>query len=127
MADALTVPVEGIPDPDSVFMRAHKTYFRDGELEPGVFAAKDGPGMSVDWEKYSSKEETRNRAKSPNDNAVISLLVGGIRAIQNLDVQHMPELGNRAHSEVNLPDMREELTEVRVLLKRLALIVVPLS
>ncbi len=127
MADALVFPIEEIPDADSVFMRAHKTHFRDGDLEPSVFKAQEGPGMSVDWDKYSSKEETRQRGKTPNDNAVIVLLVRGIRKIDALDVKHMPEPDNRAHSEVNLSNKREELTEARLLLKRLALVVLPLA
>lgn len=130
MADALAFPIEDIPDLDSVFMRAHKTYFRDGELEPGVFTPKEGPGLSVDWDRYSTKEETQKRSKKPSDNAVIAMLVSGIREIEGLDVKHLPEMTNRAHCEIALPDRRdrrEELTEVRLKLKRLAFIVVPLG
>ena len=126
MANALTFPIEEIPDADLVFMRAHETCFRDGNLQPGVFTSKQGPGMSVDWDKYSSKEQTRQRAKNPAKNAVISLSVGGIRKIDKLDVAHRPEPGNQAHSEVDLPT-NEELTEVRVKLRRLAQIVIPLA
>jgi hypothetical protein len=126
MADALEFPIEEIPDADSVFMRAHKDYIRDGDLEPGVFREQDG-GMSVDWNKYASKEDTKRRAKNPANNAVVSLLVGGIRKIDDLDVRHTPEPTNRAHAEVDLPDGREQLTEVRLLLYRLATIVIPLG
>jgi len=84
--------------------------------------------MSVNWDKYASAEDTKRQAtKNPGDNAVISLLVGDIRTIKDLDVKHTPEPNNRAHSDVNLPDKREELTEVRVLLRRLAEIAIPLS
>jgi hypothetical protein len=126
VVDELGWTVEKIPDSDSVFMRAHETYFRDGALTAGVFTAKDG-GMSADWDKYSSKEETRNRAKNPARNAVLSLSVGGVRQMKGLDVEHRPELENRAHSEIDLPDDREELTEIRVFLLRLADIVIPLT
>ncbi len=126
MADELVWATEKIPDFDSVFMRAHETYFRDGELMPGVFTAKDG-GMSVDWDKYSSKEETRKRAKNPAKNAVLSLSVGGVREIKGLDVEHRPEPKNRAHSEIDLPDNHEDLTEIRVFLLRLAKIAIPLT
>jgi hypothetical protein len=124
MADALDFPIENIPDADSVFMRAHKTYIRDGDLVPGVFREQDG-GMSVDWDKYASPKDTKGRAKNPADNAVLSLSVAGIRKIRDLDVRHTPEPTNRAHSEVDLPDDREELTEARLLLRRLAAIVIP--
>jgi hypothetical protein len=127
MADALAFPIEQIPDSSAVFMRAHETYYRDGDLTPGVFTAKEG-GMSVDWDKYCSKEETKQRAKkNPEKNAVLSLSVGGIRKIDDLDVKHRPEPDNRAHSEVDLPANREKLTEVRLLLKRLAQTVIPFT
>jgi hypothetical protein len=108
-------------------MRAHKGYFRNGQLGTGVFSSKEGPGMSADWDKYSSKEHTLQRSRTPSDNAVIALSVQGVRNIDALDVNHLPEQDNRGHSEINLPDKREELTEVRVLLKRLAIIVIPLT
>jgi hypothetical protein len=126
VADALEFLVEEIPDADSVFMRAHKVHFRDGALTPGVFKAQDG-SMSVDWDKYSTQEETKQRAKRPDENAVISLIVGAVRKIDDLDVKHTPEANNRAHSEVDLPNSREELNKVRLLLYRVAQIVIPLS
>jgi hypothetical protein len=121
---------EEIPNSDSVFMRAHRSYFRDGKLEHGVFKAKDGPGMSVDWEKYSSAEDTRQRARNPRDNAVLALSASGIRSIEGLDVRHVPEPQNRSHSEVNLPDKdtkREELIKVRFFLHRIAEIIIPVG
>jgi hypothetical protein len=126
VADELVWPIEKIPDLDSVFMRAHETYFRNGDLMPGVFKAKDG-GMSVDWSKYSTPEETRLRSKNPAKNAVVSLSVGGIREIGELDVEHRPEPENRAHSEIDLPNDHEQLTEMRVFLLRLAKTVLPLG
>ena len=107
-------------------MRAHETYYRDGNLMPGVFTAKEG-GMSVDWNKYSTPEETRQRAKNPTKNAVLSLSVGGVRKIGDLDVEHRPEPENRAHSEIDFPDSHETRTEVRVFLLRLAETVLPLT
>lgn len=130
MADQLEWPVEEIPDHDLVFMRAHQMYFRGGELAPGVFQSQDG-SMSVNWERYASAEDTRRQARTPKDNAVISLLVGGMRQIE-LRVQHTPvqnvsgEANNRAHSDVYLPNDREELVRVRLLLRRLAKIALPL-
>ena len=128
MADeGLGFPVEEVPDADSLFMRAHRDHLRDGSLQPGVFVARDG-GMSVDWAKYSTPEATRQRAKkNPENNAVIRMEAGGIRSIDNLDVKHSPEIDNRAHSDVNLPDKREDLTKVRMLLRRIAEVVLPIG
>jgi hypothetical protein len=126
VADELAFAVEEIPDADSVFMRVHRDFIRNGDLLPGAFKSQDG-GMSVDWSKYASREDAKRRAKVPADHAVVSLLVGGIRKIDDLDVKHTPEPDNRAHSEVDLADNREQLTEVRFLLNRLAAIVIPLG
>ena len=127
MADEeLVAPVEEIPDSDSVFMRAHRNYMRDGAIGRGVFTAHEG-AMSVDWDKYSSAECTRERGKqSPENYAVIQMGVGGIRQIKDLDVKHSPEVDNRAHSDVNLPE-NADLTEVRLKLGRIATVVIPLQ
>jgi hypothetical protein len=125
--EKVSFPVEEIPDADSVFMRAHLIHFSNGELRPGVFRAQDG-GMSVDWDKYSTPEATRQRArKNPENNAVIRMGVGGIRRIESLDVKHSPEPDNQAHSDVNLPEKNEDLTKVRMLLGRIAEVVIPLK
>jgi hypothetical protein len=127
VVDELAFPVEEIPDADAVFMRAHRMHFSGADLKPGVFRAQQG-SMSVNWNKYASAEDTRQQArKNPEQNAVISLLVGGIRKIRDLDVKHMPDYSNRAHSEIILPTDDEDLTEARVMLHRLAIIVIPLA
>lgn len=91
MADELRWPIEEIPDADSAFMRAHRDHFRDGELQPGVFR-NHGNGMSVNWDRYASAEETRQQArKDPQHNAVISMPVIRIREINDLRVEHTPE------------------------------------
>lgn len=106
-------PKEEIPDEASVFMRIHRNLIPTGELGPNAFR-EHGRGMSVDWSKYSTPLETRDRTRKspPSDNAVVSMTVGDIRAIDGLVVEHNPvqensfgEDGNptepnRAHSEV---------------------------
>ena len=133
MADAtLAWLVEEIPDGDSVFMRAHRNHISNGELGNGVFPRRPD-GLSADWGRYSTAEETRARATSaPNDNAVISLLVGCIRQIQPLIVSHAPILAPpeeryRAHSLIkNLPQA-PDLTEVRFKLRKCAQMAIPLE
>lgn len=94
MADPqLSFPVEAIPDADELYMRAHRNLLRDGQIVPGVFRAQ-GAGMSVDWSKYSSPEDTRARARKPVDNAVLALITGDIRTQVRLDVYHSPEPEN---------------------------------
>src|ERR1700736_356812 len=123
MADDVNWPVEQIPSNHSVYMRAHRGFIREGVLQPGVFR-EHNEGMSVDWEKYSSPEDTRQRAKKPSDNAVIELSVCEIRLINALDVKHKPETTNRSHSDVvGLPDDSADLTEVRTLLLAVSTII----
>ena len=128
MANQLTWPTEVIPDADFVFMRAHRMYFREGELLPGVFRDRDG-GMSVNWDKYASAEDTKQQAKKlPDENAVIRMPVIGIREILNFKVEHTPEPDNRAHSEVyGLAGDPEQRTEARVKLRRISEVVIPLA
>lgn len=125
MPDGVNWQVEHIPDDADVFMRAHRMFFRNRVLQPGVFRPHGG-GMSVDWKEYCSPEDTRQRAAGPQDNAVICLPVGGIRDISNLDVNHTPESMNRAHSDVVGFPEGEDLTEVRALLLDASTVVVSL-
>jgi hypothetical protein len=130
MADGVDWPAEYIPDEAETYMRAHRTHFRGKNLQPGVFRAHGG-GMSVDWDKYSTPEETRQRASNPLDNAVIRLPVVGIRDISTLEVEHTPVCvlahPNRAHSDVlGIPDGGEDLTEIRASLLDIARVVLSL-
>ena len=130
MAEELEWSVEEIPDAHSVFMRAHRGYFRDGDLQPGVFR-NQGNGMSVNWDKYASAEETKQQARKDADhNAVISMPIIGIRQIDELKVEHTPEPTNQAHSDVfGLPQkgQRDRRDEMRRLLLKITTIVIPLA
>jgi len=93
---------ENIPDIDTLYMRVHKGWFNeDGTINPGVFRDR-GDGMSTDWSKYSTPGDTCNRAKTPEENSVISMNVGEVRTIPNQLVRHTPDekLNNRAHTDV---------------------------
>jgi hypothetical protein len=117
---------EDIPDESSVFMRIFKDFIKEDTLLPNAFRDQRG-GMSVDWDRYAAASDTRARARNPCNNAVISLNVGKVRAIDGLSVEHEPVqensfdetgkalLPNRAHSEV----FGEKTTERRVKLSRL--------
>jgi hypothetical protein len=115
-------PVEPIPAPDRLFMRAHRVFFTSGQLAPGVFR-DHGEGMSMDWERYSTPERTRLRAKHPEDNAVIQMVAADVRAIPPLTVEHRPVPENRAHSGV----IGRKDPEVRVKLRRIAQVLIPVA
>lgn len=107
--------IEDIPDQDALYLRVHRSWWKDGKLNLGCFSnhPKKTGGMSTDWSKYSTPDDSRDRAKSPPDNAVFSLNVGAVRAIQGQTVEHSlisgdPEIpDNRAHAEVFGPKNTE--------------------
>jgi hypothetical protein len=113
-------PVEQIPNENFLFFRLHKSYLQFGDdIPPGAFRDQ-GNGMSTDWDKYSTPEETQKRVQrsAPEDNGVLSFNVGGVREIKPLLVEHTPEPENRAHTEI-LGDKKKD-SEIRLKLKRLA-------
>lgn len=110
-------PIEEIPDEDRLFMRVHFENIVDGEPGPGAFRDHGG-GMSTDWEKYSTPEESQGRAQRPELYGVISLVTGEVRSIPSLTVVHEPLDDNRAHTEVFGEKRRDP--EVRVKLTRMS-------
>jgi hypothetical protein len=117
-------PVEEIPDDDALYMRVHRQWIKpDGSLWP--VSSKNRPddsgGMSTDWDRYSTPEETRSRGRRPADNAVIAMNVGAVRAIPEQSVVHSPIRGypelpdNRAHTDVFGPKERDPKTRLQFL------------
>lgn len=97
-------PVEDIPDEDSLYMRVHQANIRaDGSFRTNAWN-NHGDGMSTNWSRYSTPEDTRKDVerfgKQPNKYAVIELRVGQVRAIPGQSVQHSPEEDNQAHTDV---------------------------
>jgi len=111
---------EPILDEDFLFMRVHKTWAkRDGSISLGVFKNTPTPqdGMSTDWQKYSTPEETRSHSarKPPDEYAVIRMLAGKVRTIPKQEVEHTPLPDNRAHTDV----FGEKDEEARLLFGRI--------
>ena len=86
--------------------------------------------MSTDWSKYSSPTESRDRARRPKDNLIVSLPVGELRRIEGVSVFHSPiqndpeQADNRAHADViGIP---RDL-EIRDRIAKLAVVVLPLE
>ena len=105
---------EFIPDRHRLFMRVHRIFMSHGQPAPSVFRDHQG-GMSTDWEKYSSPEQTRLRASKPDENGVLSLVTGKVRELPGLRVAHTPIASNRAHTDV----LGKKDPEVRVKLSRI--------
>jgi len=111
-------PQEVIPNSDILFMRVHRNFVEDGELQPNAFRDQ-GAGMSTNWQKYCvTAEEARRRAtKNPQNNGVVRLGVGPIRNIP-LTVEHTPDwaLEDRSHADV----IGQKTAEVRMRLLDIA-------
>lgn len=69
--------------------------------------------MSVDWCKYAKPEETKSRAKSPNDYCVVSFVVGDIREMVGAVVAHAPLPENQAHTNVLGAETDESKAQLR--------------
>ena len=80
-------------------------------------------GMSCDWEKYSTPEESRRRAKDPSANGVLTMLAGEIRSVPRQRLAHDPIPTNRAHPQV----FGDKDPEARLKLKRLASWILPVA
>ena len=117
-------PTEEIPDTDVLYYRVHKTRYLEtsralpadtpkDELPPNLFKFIKGD-LSVDWSKYATPQESKDRARVPADNGIVEFEVGDARA-QVHKVVHTPEQNNRAHSSV-----RGDEPKVRITLSRIA-------
>ena len=117
-------PAEAIPDEDRVYLRVHKSYVDNSGLQPGVFKDREG-AMSTDWEKYSTPDQSRGRARKPELNGLIALRVGPLRNDVHQEVVHSPdeERDNRSHTDVRGRKGPEE----RLKLLRLAVWAIPVD
>jgi len=111
---------EEIPDNDNLYYRIHNSYIREGELTPGVFKEKGG-GMSTDWSKYSTAEQSLNRAPNPKDNGIVKFEVGSVRKTK-LTVEHFPIPENQSHTDViGIPPKGEFKISMRAKLKHICI------
>lgn len=120
----LTWQSENIPNEDFLFMRVHKQKFtaRYPIFSPMVFMNRGG-GMSTDWSKYSTPNETRNRGRIPQDNAVIRMLVSDVRKIEGQTVTHTPDIQRKNRSHTDVFGEKDEDPEVRLKFLRISEIV----
>jgi hypothetical protein len=110
-----------IPNEDFVYMRVHQVNIdfsnsnNEHIIKPVAFDPK-GIGLSVDWSKYSTPEDTLKRAKKPEKNGVVSMSVDGVRKKPlPLDVLHKPSNSNYSHSEIfEIPPRKPSDMGIRV-------------
>jgi hypothetical protein len=126
--DSILFPIENILDDETLYYRIHQINIDSSELDerkrilPGAFDPQPKPHgteMSVDWSKYATAENTKNRARKPEKNGVLSFNSTLVRAVPTpLDVKHQPT-HNQAHSVIFdvLPDSNDP--EIRIKLRRI--------
>lgn len=116
--------VEYIPDKDLLYHRIHKAFWLDQinshknkngkEFPPGLFRYRgDDDNLSVDWRKYSTPKDTKNRAPDPSTNGVVEFDAGSVRK-DSLTVKHDPIDDNQAHSCIcgNESQVRKTLSNI---------------
>lgn len=110
------ITVEHVPDDARLLMRVHDQHIdKAGKLRPGVFRDQ-GAGMSTDWDKYSTAEETRSHARKPIENGVVSLGCGSVRSVRHLTVEHTPYNTTPPHPRhVDVFGDKDEETRMRLL------------
>jgi hypothetical protein len=116
--------VEYIPNSDFLYRRVHANILIIAQNWDDItpFAFKDNNGISVDWNKHSTPEESRQRAVNPEQIGIIQIKVESARQFQNLSVDHTPLPSNRAHANINglKTYKKEDQTDIRKRLARLA-------
>jgi hypothetical protein len=112
----LVIPVEEIPDADSLYYRVHVSLVKHnaGKVAPNCFRDSKGTGMSTNWSKYSTPERTRHDGRDKaSQYGIVELPVAAVRRIDELSVVHAPVDGNDAHSHVFGLGTGELLTQQR--------------
>ena len=94
---------ENIPSTDRLFYRIHENQLGPNKkIVPGCFrqiGEGDSRSMSTDWEKYSTVQESLQRAKDPEKNSIVSFVKNDLNN-KEFDVRHSPIAENRAHTDV---------------------------
>lgn len=96
---------EPIPDSALLFRRIHKHFWLDPDSGLLSSAAFDGFEMSVNWQAYATAEETGTQDTTGNTVAVVSLVAGFCRSLEQAVVHDpLPEQegkpANLAHTLV---------------------------
>lgn len=112
----MTIESESIPDSDLLWRWVPRNKI-NSKARPTPAAFKEhGTGMSTDWNKYSTAEESRRRSPRPSDFGIARFCVANIRAL-TLTVAHSPRDWDQAHSDVT--GIGDE--EIRMKLRDLAI------
>lgn len=112
-------PIEDIPEATRLFRRILRRHVKtDNSPKPAAFNLfrKSVPGISCDWEKYSTPQQTLDRGKASTPEAIAGVVYFICRELRREDfrVTHTP-VNYQAHCTV----LGEDTTQNRVTLSRL--------
>ena len=118
---------EFIPDQDVLYLAVPNLYLKvdNTHISKSCFKPK-GEGLSTNWSKYATAQETRDQRSIPGNFGVLQMGVGAVRNVTHNDplkVEHKPDpsRNNRAHSEImGLRTTRSDLNEIRTALKSIS-------
>ena len=121
--------IEDIPIDTKLFYRIHKVYIDESindeykKIKPSAFDPQPKPKsteLSVNWDKYSTALQTKELARKPELNGVVSFEAKKIKSPEiNLQVKHSPSVINRSHSIIFNVDYYENDPEIRIKLRRI--------
>lgn len=111
-------PTETIPNDARLLRRIPNWHYRNNGIEPAAYSLKGG--MSCDWTKYSTpqqsidraKEQARKKGNTVEFAGVVCFICGRLRS-GGFDVQHRPR-EYQAHCEV----YGEDNPENRIMISR---------
>ena len=98
-------PKEQIPPSDWLYKRVPKAHYSDDVLNSAA-TFRNTPtkqdGMSVDWSRHSTPEQTLRRAvqKPVATYGVIKLQVAKVAKIPGQRIEHTPRDDNQSHADV---------------------------
>jgi hypothetical protein len=128
-------PIEEIPDQDLLFCRVHhlNLYMENDNVrikpqafDPTPYPPKTANGLSTNWSKYSSAEQTKTDARVPENYAVVSFLVQKVRDIP-LSVVHSPTK-NQAHTHIlDIPPREQNDAKITLKLRDICKWEIPYS
>lgn len=108
---------ESIPDDDDLYRRAYPKHYNEktGRFSLAVFLLRKGEkGLSVNWSKYSTSEETSLDPKTQK-RFYVGALYAKVPRHEELEVVHAPARKNRAYSLITgqrLIDSNYEVADI---------------
>jgi hypothetical protein len=87
---------------------------KTGRPTPNNFKGLDQGGVSVEWERYSDADKCKSHSMLSSEVGVVQLVVGEVRHIDQLKVEHRPEPEHAEHSLILGEHLDRDAKEAKV-------------